>query len=346
VDKYAENHQIDWLLKHRKTVTRIMTVDTGTGEVTGCMRTARSWTGEGYGIVASPDGRHLAAADTYNRLCWVDVRTGWTVASTFGGEFLTGPGHESFVLAVEGPDDDPRVYYRAVDRKSAMSRFLEWRPKSGTKRILLEEPAYIFTYSNATKAAQTRGYALIHRPDGLVVVSAPDFSQAYDEQTYVVTVRSPVTSSSVVGGIERQILIPGGRFPCSSPLIVSTDGSRLFVASFPDIMGYDANTGEESGTLKLAVPESPNGDRLCLSPSGGRLFVPVHPNAILVRDVARMAWAARLTVPPQFIAPTLWASRDDRWLAATPFRSTGNQKEPYITELFLYDLAPLGRTKK
>jgi hypothetical protein len=345
VDALAERHQIDWLLKHRTAVSRLMTVDTGTGACTGCLRTSRTWEGTGYGIVAAPDGRHLAVAQSFNRLSWVNARTGWVVASTSGGEFRGGGNTESFVLAVEGPDDDPRVYYRAVDQKSMMSRLLEWHPKSGVQRVLVEEPAYIFTYANGTKAGFTRRYALIHRPNGIAIASAPDFSQAYQEKVYLVTVRGPATAANAPGDIERQILIPGGQSACSSPLLVNTDGSRLFVASFPDLLGYDANTGEQLGALRPKAPESANEDRILLSPTGGRLFVPVHPNAILVRDVARGAWTARLTVPEPFIAPTLWASTDNRWLAAAPFRDTGNKNEPYVSELFLYDLSPLDRAK-
>jgi hypothetical protein len=342
VDDLAEKYQIDWLLAHRVPVSRVMCVDTVSGVIARCLRTARAPGGVGYGMKISPGGRFLAVADSFSQLSWVNVSTGWATAS-MRAEFRSGDD-EGFVLAVEGSDDDPSVYYRSVDQKTVKSRLIEWHPRTGQQRILVEEPAFLFTYSNGTKGANTRRYALIHRPDGIATVSAPDFLQAYQEQRYVIVVRSPASAPNA-DAIEREITVPGGQEPCSSPLIVSPDGSHLFVQNYSATLGYDANTGVERGELTLVPRENPDPGKSIGSPAGGRLFVPVHRNGILVRDVEREVWSARLTFPAPFIVPKVWASADDRWLAAAPFRSTGNTSDPFVSELFLYDLAPLARNK-
>jgi hypothetical protein len=240
------------------------------------------------------------------------------------------------VVVVEGRGKDTIVYFRAVDERTVASRLLAWHPARGAQEIICEEPAYTKTYPNGAKVMDTRRYAVAHGTRGMRIVSGPDFTQAYDEQTYVVTVRG----HGAHGPVEREIVVPGAREPCSSPLLVTPDGSRVFVQNFRGMVGFDLDTGEYLGTLRPEPPESPRPGACMLSPDGSRLYIDVYPQAILVRDTSRSVWSARLRIPEPLIAPGIAASMDNRWVAATPFRSTANGMGPFVHELLLYDLGP------
>lgn len=338
VDDYTEKHQPPWLLAHRIRVFRIMTVDTESGRITGQLRTQRGVPSGGMKL--SPDGRFLALAEG-NQLQWISVRSGRVVASTSGGSFRATVGDE-FIAGFGGSSDDPWVYYGATDQAAALSRLLKWRPRTGEQKVVIEEPAFVAKAGGRGNSALTRRYAILHRADGIATVSAPDFMQSYDESSYVITVRAPAEQGAVV---ERTIPVVEPHVEMS-PILASPDGETLYLCSMRSgVIGVSLRTGEYKKVAAPSMFESSNGE-FTLAANGQRVYIPVHAQSILVKDLVTQRWLGRLSFPTPFIAPHVFESPDGRWLAATPFKSTGTARGPYTHELFLFDLTKLKETGK
>jgi hypothetical protein len=339
IDRLAEKTRAPWLLKHRVNVYRLMLVDTATGQTRGCLRTMRFC--HSSSLRASPDGRFLVVADSTTGVSLLSTRTGWRVASTQSSLRSSGMD-EGVIVAVEGTTD-LCVYIRCIEPTANLSRLVAWYPRSGREQVLVEEPAYVRTYPNGRSVSSARRYALVGRPDQLLIASAPDFTQAYHEKKYSVSVWGPTDAAGGPYALQREIKVPGGQDPCMSPLVSTFGSTHLFVQAFPGVHGFDATTGESLGTLTAGPHDHFTPGKFVASPQGDRLFLESHQNSIFVRDIRRMTWAARLKFPPPFIGPHLHASTDGRWLAATPFKSlpTPAAAGPYIHELFLYDLTQL-----
>jgi hypothetical protein len=336
VDRWADRWQLDGLLAHRAPVTRVMTLDTRTGAVTGCLRTARGF--QGFGLLVSPDGGNLAIAET-GRVVWIDARTGRAAAATSAGQFETGIADAVFIAGFWGDAADPWVYFSDLDPRAFRSRFWRWRPRTGEKMVVLDEPAYTFTATNGATRGVARRYGLLHRPDGLAMFSASDFMEAYQEKKYAITVRGPMKADGSAGDAEREILAPDSA--CITPPALTSDAALLFVDDVANgVRRYDVRTGEELGVIKPASPEIPRSKNLAISADNRLLFIPIHKAGILVRDLDKQDWPARLVYPAPFVAPRLWLSRDGRWLAATPVKSVGSGNAArFVRELFLFDLS-------
>jgi hypothetical protein len=341
LDRYAESHQLTALLQHSMPVTRVMTVDTQSGAITGCLRTMR---GNGcHGIIVSSDGKHLAIAEGTDQVVWVSTRTGWAQGSTTGGFFMSSgiPGAEPLVIGLDGPPTDPWIYYCAAVPQGCRSRLYKWRPRTGEQVIVIDEPAFAMASGASTSRPWVRRYALAGRGEELRSVSAPDFEMAYTQNKYVMTLRAPGRTDGSAGDVEREIQASSDA--CTSMVHVTPDGRRAFVSCGPSqgVCGYDLATGQSLGQLRPAHPEVVSHEAMAISADGRLMYVPVFERSILVRDMQEQKWIARLTYPDEFIAPNLALSHDGRWLAATPFKSTGAGATgaQYVHELFLFDLS-------
>lgn len=341
VDEYAEKHKVEWLLAYRKPVFSVQTVDTRTGEIKGTLCTSASYPVGG--MTMAPDGRHLAIGDRTGTVRWVSTSSGWTSASVMVGSFQRGGRDGACVVGFDGPDSDPWAYVGAVEGPRAVSRLLKWRPRTGELQTVVEESAYV-AKRGGKLVPSVRRYALLRWPEGIATASAPDFTQGYDEKSYSVTVRVPASQ----GGAELRIIRMASEHVIMSPLAVTPDGERLYMSGMSDgIVGVNLRTGEDLGALK-AGPMETMWDRFTISRDGARLFIAVQNASILVRNVTQQAWEARLTFPSEYLAPSLYASADGRWLAATPFKQIGSGPPggSYQHDLFLYDLSALGAPAK
>jgi hypothetical protein len=332
VDAHVEKHQTRWLLPHRTRVNRIMTVDTESGRIIGCLRSIRGpVTG---GMKIAPDGRRLAVADA-GWLRWISASSGRCIALTTAGTFNSGYQNE-FIAGFDGAAHDPWVYFAAADMSRGVSRLVRWRPRTGEQLVVVEEPAFAMTYKNGATAPLTRRYAILHRKDGIATASAPDFMQSYHEKDFSITIRAP---ESAGGAVERTFRVTDP-FVETSPMIAHPGGDRISLLSGTfGLVDYETATGKRLQALRASGTEIP--DRaMDLSPDGSRLVLPVHGQSVLVYDVPRKRWHARLNYPAPFIGPKVSISPDRRWVAAMPFKSTGAGPTgaPYLHELFLFDL--------
>ncbi|MBX3407943.1 MAG: hypothetical protein KF869_14385 [Phycisphaeraceae bacterium] len=338
VDDLDARHKLAAIRKHQTAVARIIRVDTRTGEILGALRTMRGYPmGD---MRVSPDGRFIAVVGDPTTLLWIRTSDGRTVARTSGGEFRGGGVHPEFVVGFSGPAHSPWVYFAAVDLAAGTSRLVRWRPGDGIQQVVIEEPAYEMAYANGVTAHHVRRYALLHWPEGIATVSAPSFTEAHQTSRYELTVRGDVEHGSQV----VRVIPVRDSFVLMSPLVPSPEGQSLFLsASSRGIIGIDLRTGETLGTVRPALAQPPN-QELAMSADGQRLFVPVFPNSVLVRDISQRRWVAELKFPPEFIAPTPEPSPDGRWLAVVAFHSNrAGAGARYLHELFLYDLSAIGK---
>jgi hypothetical protein len=340
IDGFAAKHQLDGLLSHTCPVTRVMVVDTQSGTITKCLRTARGYGCSG--IRVAPDNRHVAVAERPDQMLWVSTLTGLVAARTTGGQFMGGGIEEQLIAGIDGPADDPWIYYAASVQQGCRSRLYKWRPRTGEQHVVIDEAAYAMPVGVNASKPWTNRYALIRRDGHVETVSAPSFEQAYSTNTYTITHRGPQPRDTAEGPVLR--IIKASPAACSSPIYVTPDGARVFIlVGSEGVQGYDLGTGEGLGTLQPSMFELPDRDQLAIAGDGRFMLVPVMHHSILVRNLETQAWLARLNYPQEFISPALVCSADSRWLAAAPFKSVGTapSRPAYIHELFLYDLSPI-----
>lgn len=338
VDEYAASKNPAWVRKHHKPVWRLMRVETATGKIAGRMRTLREYPLQ---MKMAPDGRHLVIASDPTTLRWVEAKSG-RVKRTITARELRTSHNSDCIVGFESRQEGTWVYFAEASRADERSRLVRWNPRTGEQVVVIDEPATsVAPPANAPPTVFARKYALLHWPEGVATVSAPDFMSAdRGGGAYPLTIRAPEGTG---GAILRTIPIKDD-FVMMSPLVATHDGSSVFLTAMSrGIIGVDARTGEELGRLTAGLLDN-IGDVFAISAEGTHLLVPVFRESIMVRDMAQRRWVARLKYPEPFIAPWVSSSRDGRWVAAVPFKAMGGRAGPYVRELFLYDVGVLKGT--
>src|SRR6185369_16351658 len=188
------------------------------------------------------------------------------------------------IIGFDGPSDDPWVYYGAAVKKDCRTRLYKWRPRTGEQSIVVDEPAYAMPAGANAGVPWVHRYVLVRRPDGVATISASDFEEAYSLGKYTIRLRSPQTADGATGEVEREIIAP--KEACSSPVVVPPDGSRVcLVKDVGAVSAYDLLTGEPLPPIRTSMPEMPGHKNFLFSSDGTLMFLPVHPNAVLVRNM-------------------------------------------------------------
>lgn len=313
-----------WMDPYRSSFDLLLEVDVTTGEV---MRRVVLRDSSTYFTPAiSPDGTLMALGAGQGGIDLVEVDTGRTRATLEYGDDVFSEPHRTVVFGPEGQ----WLYVAFV--KDGRDTLARWNWQSGEREELTSFPAYVRSRPGGGPSMPVvRRYALLHRTEGLRILAAPSFSEAYDTDLYDLRIFDEAGTELARHEID-------GAGPIGGP-VVTPDGARAFLQGGPtSIIGFDLEAGESLGVLSAGMHAL--WDDRAISSDGRLLAVAATSGTILVRDVERKQWVAMLRHDPNLIAPNLWFSPDGRWLAANPFaRNSGAAGGGYVHHLLIFDLS-------
>jgi YVTN family beta-propeller protein len=282
----------------------IQVIDRATGTVTQTLVQPAAF----LGLVFSPDGKSLYASggdgDVVYRYAWNDGSA--AIADTIRVGSSAASRGKRYPAGI-GVSPNGKMLYVAENLDDSLA-VVDLASGRVTQRFATEKYPYGVAVS----------------PDGTVFVSAWGGSTV-----------SVFTASS--GSMKSAGRIPAGRHP--SALLLSRDGSRLFVASGSTdrIAVIDTRQQKSIGNLNDAPPAGPSEgstpNAFALSPDGTRLFVAeADNNAVGVFDLTASSSGIssahgddKLTgrIPTQWYPSAVWASADSIFVVNGKGRGAG-----------------------
>lgn len=286
----------------------------------------------------APDGGSLFLQGWgYASIARIDTRTGARVdlvTPLVNGQF------ESNAPAVLGFSPDGATAYVAChDEENALNQVAAWDLRAGTTTLVFTTAAF---RRPDTRGSWSRLFAMFRRQGRVGFLSVPNFMEAYPTKTFVLKVHTP--------GEPERLINPGEPIDASCSSVVTPNGDMAFLTGGYGavVIGIDLDKGETAGTLAMDSRERA-GFKICLSPDGRFLVVPTSSGCLLVREIAKRRWVARLRYPPDLYGAEPSVSQDGRWVAAIGQRNksapgvTKNSRgmPVYAHDVVLFDLAPV-----
>lgn len=326
-EEQRQSRQWSWMNDYHARHDLLLEIDVATGKVVRRVALRRGSTY--FRPAISPDGSLMALTGGIGSIDLVRTADGGREARfVYGNDPLSEP-HRTVAFDPSGES----LYVAFVE--DGRDKLVRWNWGADKREELTSFPAYVRSRpGGGPSMPAVRRYALLHRPEGLRILAAPSFSEAYGEKLYDLRIFDE-------SGAELARHEIAGAGPIGGP-VVTPDGRRVFLQGGPmDIVGFDLEAGEALGRLsagRLAL-----GHEHAMSSDGRLLAVAAHGGIILVRDIEQKRWVAELRHDSNLIAPDLWFSPDGRWLAANPFASnSGAAGGGYIHHLLVFDLGEIG----